>query len=92
MTYEEIEIPEDLAETAASWRANLIEAVAESNEELLEKFFEDEDSITEEEIMDAIREATVNMSVNSNDVWVSFQKQRSTNLAGCGDFILAFTT
>ncbi|HBH06654.1 MAG TPA: elongation factor G [Flavobacteriales bacterium] len=63
MTYEEIEIPEDLAETAASWRANLIEAVAESNEELLEKFFEDEDSITEEEIMDAIREATVNMSV-----------------------------
>jgi elongation factor G len=63
MTYEEIEIPEDLAETAATWRANLIEAVAESNEELLEKFFEDEDSITEEEIMDAIREATVNMSV-----------------------------
>ena len=63
MTYKEMDIPAELAETASTWRANLIEAVAESNEELMEKFFEDENSITEDEIVAAIRKATVSMSI-----------------------------
>lgn len=64
MSFEVLDIPADLVEEATEWRNVLIEAVAESNDELMEKFFEDADSITEEEIMDAIRVATINMSIN----------------------------
>mgnify|MGYP000038245640 CR=1 FL=1 len=63
MTYEEFDIPADLADEAQEWREKLIEAVAESDDALMEKFFEDADSITTEEIMDAIRVATCNMSI-----------------------------
>ncbi|MDR9398969.1 elongation factor G [Salibacter sp.] len=63
MTYTESEIPEDLKETAHEWRGKLVEAVAETNEELLEKFFEDENSISEEEMIEAIRQATVEMKI-----------------------------
>jgi len=62
MTYETIDIPEDLVETVEEWRQNLIESVAEYDEELLEKFFEDETSITEDEIKAAIRAAVIDMS------------------------------
>ncbi|MCF6168318.1 elongation factor G [Lutibacter sp.] len=63
MTYEEIEIPEELVEEVNKRRAELVEAVAEYDEELLEKFFEDEDSITEDEIIAALRAATIDMSI-----------------------------
>ena len=63
MTYEEIEIPADLADTVNEKRAELIEAVAEYDETLMEKFFEDEDSITEDEIIAALRAATIDMSI-----------------------------
>ena len=63
MTYEEIEIPEELAAEVNTRRAELVEAVAEYDEELLEKFFEDEDSITEDEIIAALRAATIDMSI-----------------------------
>ncbi len=63
MTYEEIPIPEDLIETVNEYRDLLIEAVAESDDALMEKFFEDPNSITTEEIMSAIRVATINMSI-----------------------------
>jgi elongation factor G len=63
MTYEEIEIPADLVEEVNTRRAELVEAVAEYDEELLEKFFEDEDSITEDEIIAALRAATIDMSI-----------------------------
>ena len=43
--FEEIPMPTDLKETAAEYRQKLIEGVAEENEELLEKFFDDPDSI-----------------------------------------------
>jgi elongation factor G len=58
-----VEIPADLREEAQEWRDKLIEAVAESDETLMEKFFEDSDSITEEEMFKAIRNATINMSI-----------------------------
>lgn len=62
-TFDEIDIPEDLKEKAHELRGKLIEAVAEYDESLLEKFFEDESSITEEEIHKALREATLDMAI-----------------------------
>ncbi|MEN8125660.1 MAG: elongation factor G [Bacteroidota bacterium] len=63
MTFKEIEIPTELKDEVSQRRAELVEAVAEYDEELLEKFFEDEDSITEEEIIEALRKATIDMSI-----------------------------
>ena len=62
-TFDVIEIPEDLKEEAHTYRAALIEAVAEYDEHLLEKFFEDPDSITEDEVHNALRAATQDMSI-----------------------------
>ena len=59
MKYDVIDIPEDLVETINEYRGKLVESVAEFDDGLLEKFFEDPDSITEAEIMAAIREATI---------------------------------
>ncbi|MFC2086981.1 elongation factor G [Bacteroidota bacterium] len=57
------DIPIDLVEEANQWRERLIEAVAEYDDELLERFFEDPDSITKEEMIAIIRKATVNMTI-----------------------------
>ena len=63
MTFEEIDIPEELKATVVEWREKLIEAVAEQDDTLLEKFFEDPDSISEQEMMAAIRKATIAMDI-----------------------------
>jgi elongation factor G len=62
-TWNEIPIPEDLVEVVAEYRGLLIEAAAEQNDVLMEKYFEDPDSLTEEEIIDAIRKATIGMQI-----------------------------
>ena len=62
MTYEVIDIPDDLKDTVDEWRQNLVESVAEYDDNLLEKFFDDPDSITKEEMMSAIRKAVIDMS------------------------------
>ena len=62
-TFKEIDIPEDLQGTAKDYREKLVESVAESDEALMEKYFEDPDSITEAEMLTAIRTATLNMSI-----------------------------
>lgn len=54
------DIPADLVDNAIEWREKLVEAVAEQDEELMEKFFEDSDSITEDELKAVIRKATLN--------------------------------
>ncbi len=59
MTYEEIPMPEDLVDVASEWRGKLLEAIAEYDETLMEKFFEDEDSITEQEMINAVRGAVL---------------------------------
>lgn len=59
MTYKEVEIPADIIEDARKLRSELLEAVAEFDESLMEKFFEDENSLTEREILDALRQATI---------------------------------
>ena len=63
MTYEEIEIPADVIDEARELRGELLEAVAEFDDTLLEKYFEDENSLTEREILDALREATISGKV-----------------------------
>src|SRR6056300_1929536 len=62
-TFDVIEIPEELKEEAAQYRAMLIEEVASYDENLLEKFMEDEDSITEEEVHNALRAAVMDMAI-----------------------------
>ena len=57
--YGEEEIPADMLEKAEEYRAKMIEAIAETDEELMEKFFEDPDSITVAELKKALRKATI---------------------------------
>ena len=63
MTWKEVPIPDDLVDTVKEWRDKLIEAVAESDDKLMEKYFADPNSLTEAEVMDAIRKSTINMSI-----------------------------
>ncbi|MFM7222051.1 MAG: elongation factor G, partial [Bacteroidota bacterium] len=63
MTFDEISVPEDMVAEANEWRQNLIEAVAEYDDKLLEKFFEDPNSITEDEVHEAIRKACIDLSI-----------------------------
>ena len=61
MTYEEVEIPEDMQDDVMEYREFLLESIAEYDESLMEKFFDDPDSITKEEVLAALRRATINM-------------------------------
>ena len=63
MTYEVIDIPADMVDEATQWRENLLEAVSEYDDSLMEKFFEDPASITEREILDALRQATIELKL-----------------------------
>jgi elongation factor G len=63
MTWDEIPMPEDLVDTVAEYREKLIEAAAEQDDSLMEKYFEDPDSLTKEEIVAAIRKATIAMEI-----------------------------
>jgi len=62
-TFDEVPIPEDMVAEVKQYRAELIEAVAEYDETLMEKFFEDEDSITVDEVNAALRAAVMDMSI-----------------------------
>jgi elongation factor G len=63
MTFQEIDIPADMMEESLEWREKLLEAVSEYDDSLMEKFFEDPKSITEREILDALRKAVVDMKI-----------------------------
>lgn len=58
------EIPANLLEEAQEWRGKMLESVAECDESLMEKYFEDPETITEEEIYRAIRKGTIAMDLN----------------------------
>ncbi len=62
-TFDVIDIPEELKEEAKKYRALLIEEVASYDDNLLEKFMEDEDSITEDEVHAALRAAVMDMAI-----------------------------
>ncbi len=59
ISYRFEEIPEELMEQAQEWRGKLMESVAEVDDELLERYFDDPDSITNEEMLTVIRRATI---------------------------------
>ncbi|QHL88720.1 elongation factor G [Nibribacter ruber] len=63
MTFTEVPIPEDMMEEAEEYREKLLEAVADYDEALMEKYFEDPASITEAEIIEALRKATIDMAI-----------------------------
>ncbi|MFN7791245.1 MAG: elongation factor G, partial [Cyclobacteriaceae bacterium] len=63
MTFQEVPIPDDMKEEAHEYREKLLEAVAEYDETLIEKFFEDPNSITEAEILSALRKAVIDMKI-----------------------------
>ncbi len=63
MTFDEIDVPGDMKEDADYWRGQLIEAVAEYDDKLMEKFFDDPNTITEDEMHEAIRKATIDLSI-----------------------------
>jgi elongation factor G len=63
MTFQEIPIPEDMLEESLMWREKLLEAVSEYDDKLMEKFFEDPTSISEREILDALRAAVIDMKI-----------------------------
>src|SRR5690606_11240121 len=63
MTYTEGEVPADMLDEANEYRAKLVEAVAEYDDTLMEKFFEDPNSISEDEIHEAVRKATIDLSI-----------------------------
>ena len=62
MTFEEIEIPADMVDEVAEYREHLLESVADYDETLLEKYFEDPESISKEEIIAALRAATIDLA------------------------------
>ena len=62
-TFDVVDIPDDLKDESQRLRGELIEAVAEYDENLLEKYFEDPDSITEDEVHNALRAATQEISI-----------------------------
>ena len=63
VNYQITDIPEKYVDEANAWREKLVEAAAEYDETLMEKFFEDPDSITEEEVIAALRAATIDMAI-----------------------------
>ncbi|QOW11434.1 elongation factor G [Kaistella flava (ex Peng et al. 2021)] len=62
-TFDVVPIPEDMLDEVHSYREKLVEAVADYDDTLMEKFFEDPDSISEDEINAALRKATIDMSI-----------------------------
>ncbi|MEQ8243201.1 elongation factor G [Fulvivirga sp.] len=62
MTFDEVEIPADMVEEVQQYRELLVESVAEYDEHLMEKFFDDPDSITRDEIVAALRAATIDLA------------------------------
>ncbi|MBR5836594.1 MAG: elongation factor G, partial [Bacteroidales bacterium] len=63
VNYQVTDIPEKYVDEANAWREKLVEAAAEYDENLMEKFFEDPDSISEEEVIAALRKATIDMAI-----------------------------
>jgi len=63
MTFKEVPIPADMLEEVAYWRGQLLEAIAEFDESLMEKFFDNPDSITEAEVLAALRQACIHNKV-----------------------------
>ncbi len=85
--YEIDDIPADLKDEADEWRGKLLEAAAEYDEALMEKYFDDPNSITEEEIIAAIRKGTLAMQCTPMLCGSSFKNKGVQTLL---DYVCAF--
>ncbi len=81
------EIPDDLKDEAQEWRDKLVETAAEFDEALMEKFFDDPNSITEEELIAAIRKGTIAMECVPMLCGSSFKNKGVQTLL---DYVCAF--
>ena len=73
--YDIEDIPADMVDECNEWRSKLVEQAAEQDEALMEKFFEDPDSITEDEIIAAIRKGTLNLTLTPMTCGSSFKNK-----------------
>ncbi len=85
--YEVEDIPADLMDEAQEWRDKMLESVAEFDDALMEKFFDDPSTITEEEILRALRKATVQMACTPMFCGSSFKNKGVQTLL---DYVCAF--
>ena len=85
--FEVHDIPADLLDEAQEWREKLVEAAAEFDEALMEKFFDDPDSITEAELIAAIRKGTISMQCTPMLCGSSFKNKGVQTLL---DYVCAF--
>ena len=85
--FEVDEIPDDLKDEAQEWRDKLVESAAEFDEALMEKFFDDPNSITEEELSAAIRKGTLAMECTPMLCGSSFKNKGVQTLL---DYVCAF--
>lgn len=85
--FDEGPVPEDMLELVAEYRTKLIEGTAEESEELLEKFLTDPDNINEEEIIKAVRKATLDLRITPVICGASFKNKGVQHLL---DAIVAY--
>jgi len=85
--YEEEEIPAELKAEAEEWRGKMLETAAECDEALMEKYFDDPDSVTNDEIIAAIRKGTLSMDIVPMTCGSSFKNKGVQNLL---DYICMF--
>ena len=75
VNYEIKEVPAEMADEVAIWRDKLMEAADECDDALMEKYFEDPDSLTKEEIIAALRKGTINMQIVPATCGTSFKNK-----------------
>ena len=85
--YEVDDIPADLVAEAEEWRDKMLEKVAEFDDELMTKYFDDPSTITEEEVLRALRAATVAMEITPMLCGSSFENKGVQTLL---DYVCAF--
>ncbi len=86
-TFEYSDIPANMKDEAEEWRAKLVEAVAEHDDELMEKFFDDPDSITAEQLLAVIRKATIAQTITPMICGSAFKNKGVQTLL---DYVVAF--
>ncbi len=87
VNYVATDVPADMVTEVAEWRAKLIEEAASVDDALMEKFFEDADSITPEELLKAIRQATIEMKIVPMLCGSSFKNKGVQKVL---DYVVAF--
>ena len=83
VNYEVREIPADMMDEVEEWREKLLESATECDDSLMEKFFDDPESISEEEIIAALRKGTIERSIVPACCGSSFKNKGTQFLLDC---------